>query len=330
MISGCAATHQSFRPAWWYPGRHLQTIGGALRRAPRIPLQRTRWELPDGDFLDIDEMPGTSGAPLLILLHGLESSSRTAHSLGLLEQARKRGWGGLAMNFRSCSGELNRLSRSYHGGETSDLAWVVDRVTKRDPERPLLLVGMSLGGNVLLKYLGERGDRVPEQVKAAVAVSAPFNLAASARALEHGFNRVYMSRLVKSLKQKTFAKREQFPNLVDYEAVRKVKTLEAFDDLVTGPVHGFADAEAYWAASSSAQFLSRIRRPTLLINARNDPFLPAVNLPRPEQVANPSLTMEFPASGGHLGFLSGRWPWKPHAWAERRTVEFLAEKVQAN
>ena len=328
MASGCAAAHQSFHPAWWYPGRHLQTIGGALRRAPRVPLRRTRWELPDGDFLDIDELPAPPEAPLLILLHGLESSSRTAHSLGMLEQAREQSWGGLAINFRSCSGEPNRLPRSYHGGETSDLAWVIDQVTKRDPARSILLVGMSLGGNVLLKYLGEQGDRVPGQVKAAVAVSAPFDLAASARALEHGFNRVYMSRLVKSLKQKTLAKRRQFPELVDYEAVRKVKTLEEFDDLVTGPVHGFADAEAYWAASSSKQFLSRIRRPTLLINARNDPFFPAVNLPRSEQVDNPFLTMEFPAAGGHLGFLSGRWPWKPHAWAERRTAEFLNEQIE--
>ena len=328
MISGCATSHESFHPAWWYPGRHLQTIGGTLRRAPRVPLQRSRRELPDGDFLDVDELAGSPGTPLLILLHGLESSSRTPHSLGMLEEARQRSWGGLAMNFRSCSGESNRLPRSYHGGETGDIAWVIDQAVKRDPARPIVLVGMSLGGNVLLKYLGERGDEVPEQVKAAVAISAPFDLAASARALEHGFNRVYISRLVKSLKQKTLAKRQQFPELVDYEAVRRVKTLEEFDDLVTGPVHGFTDAEAYWAASSSAQFLSRIRRPTLLINARNDPFLPAVNLPRPEEVANPLLIMEFPASGGHLGFLTGLWPWKPTAWAERRAAGFLSEHVE--
>lgn len=324
--AGAAAHGSSFRQAWWCPGSHLQTVCGAFGPRPQVAFQRTRWELPDGDFLDVDEVPGDPGAPILIVLHGLEGSTRA--TLGLVEQARKRGWGALAINFRSCSGELNRLRRSYHGGETGDLAWVIDRIVKRDPGRSIVCAGLSLGGNVLLKYLGERGAEVPPQVRAAVAISAPVDLKASAYALDHGFARLYGGRLVKSLKRKALAKLERFPDLADRRALLRVRTLRDFDDLVTGPVHGFKDAEAYWAASSAAQFLPRIKRPTLLINARNDPFLPAQYLPRPEQVANPFLTMEFPASGGHLGFVSGWWPWRPVMWADERAVEFLSQHAQ--
>lgn len=313
----------AFHPAWWCPGPHLQTVCGAFGPRPEVALQRTRWELPDGDFLDADELPGDPDAPLLIVLHGLESSSRSA--LGMMAQARERGWGTLAINFRSCSGELNRLRRSYHGGDTGDLAWVIDRMAERHPTRPIVCVGMSLGGNVLLKYLGERGERVPEQVRAAVAISAPVDLAASAQALDRGFARVYGKRLVKSLKRKALAKLERFPDLIDRMALLRANTLQEFDEVVTAPVHGFKDAEAYWAKSSSAQFLPGIMRPALLINARNDPFLPMASLPRPEQVANPFLTMEFPTSGGHLGFVEGRWPWRSVSWAERRAAEFLSE-----
>ncbi len=328
-ISGCAtATSQSFRPARWCAGRHLQTICGGARPAPRAPIQRTRWELPDGDFLDIDEMTGNPAAPLLIVLHGLESSSNAGNVRGLLNLAHQKHWGGLAINFRSCGGELNRLSRSYHGGDTADLAWVIDQVTARDPARPIVLVGLSLGGNVLLKYLGERGERLPEQILAAVAISTPFDLAISAHTLEQGFNKIYMARMVRSLKHKTRAKLEQFPNLVDRDALLAVKTMVEFDDLVTAPLHAFANAQAYWTASSSAQFLPTIKRPTLLINAQDDPLLPAEHLPRPEQINNPFLTMEFPSSGGHLGFISGGWPWRPTSWAEHRAIEFLSEHTR--
>ncbi len=328
-ISGCAtATTPSFRPAWWCANRHLQTICGGVRPAPRAPLHRSRWELPDGDFLDIDEMTGDTAAPLLIVLHGLESSSNSGNVRGLLNLAHQKHWSGLAINFRSCSGELNRLPRSYHGGDTTDLARVIDQVTARHPARPIVLVGLSLGGNALLKYLGEQGERLPAQILAAVAISTPFDLAASAHTLEHGFNKIYMARMVRSLKRKTRAKLKQFPNLVDRDTLLAVKTMAEFDDLVTAPLHGFANAQAYWTASSSAQFLSRIKRPTLLINAQDDPLLPAEYLPKPEQVNNPFLTMEFPASGGHLGFISGGWPWRPASWAEHRAIEFLNEHTR--
>jgi predicted alpha/beta-fold hydrolase len=321
--SGASA---GFQPAWWCPGPHAQTICGSLcRRSPRVPLTRSRWELPDGDFLDIDELAGVLDAPLLIVLHGLEGSSRTVHVLELLRQAHQLGWAGLAINFRSCSGELNRLPRSYHGGDTADLSWVINQVRLREPSRRLVCVGFSLGGNVLLKYLGEQGHALPEQIVAAAAVSAPFDLAASVQALSQGFSRVYMRRLVNSLKSKMVLRLETFPDLVDRNALLAVKTLGEFDDLVTGPIHGFPNAAAYWASSSSGQFLSRISCPTLLVNAQDDPFLPAASLPRPDAVNNPALTMDFPASGGHLGFVTGRWPLRAESWAESRVMRFLRD-----
>lgn len=315
----------SFHPAWWCRHPHLQTLGGALLRpAPRVRLVRARWEMPDGDFLDVDELAAKEPAPRLIVLHGLESSSRAAAVAGLLCRARQRGWGGVAVNFRGCSGEANRLRRAYHGGDTADLAWVLAQAQARHPASPLLCIGMSLGGNVLLKYLGEQGAGLPGAVRASAAISAPFDLAASAQALERGFSRVYQHRLVSNLKRKTFEKLERYPDLVDRRALRAVRTLKEFDGLVTAPLHGFADAAAYWAASSSAAFLPRIRRPTLLINAEDDPFLPPEALPRAAVATNPHLTALFTASGGHLGFLGGGSRGAPRAWAEVRAMEFLA------
>jgi uncharacterized protein len=316
-----------FHPAWWCPGAHLQTIwGGVLRGHPELPLTRVRWELPDGDFLDADELAAGPGAPILIVLHGLESSSQSANTLGILDQAHRRGWGGIAMNFRGCSGTPNRLRRSYHGGETGDLAWVVRKAAADHPDSPLLLIGFSLGGNVLLKYLGEQGEGLAPAVRGAAAVSAPVDLARSARGLTHGFSRVYGDRLVANLKRKTLLKLSRHPDLVNADALRAVRTLEEFDDLVTGPVHGFKDADEYWAKSSSAQFLPRIRRPTLLINAKDDPFLPADAIPAQAVAENRYLRGEFPEHGGHLGFLMGS-PWAPVNWAEERAAEFLAEQL---
>ena len=320
-----------FRPAWWLPGRHLQTIwAGAVRRAPRVPVVRERWELPDGDFLDVDVLAADETAPRVIVLHGLESSSRSSQVRGILLEAQRRGWGGVAMNFRGCSGEPNRLQRSYHGGDTADLAWVIAQVRAQHPSSPLVCVGFSIGGNVLLKYLGEQGEALPEQIKAAVAVSAPLDLARTADALQHGFSRGYGQRLAESLKAKTFLKLKKYTDLVDPKALRAVHSVAAFDELVTAPVHGFKNAADYWAKSSSINFLPRIRRPTLLINARNDPFLPSTVLPLQAVSENRFLSAEFPASGGHLGFLEGAFPGFSRAWAEPRAVAFLARYVNSS
>lgn len=283
--------------------------------------------MPDGDFLDLDRLDGPPGSPLLLILHGLEGSSRSTPVLGLLGGARRLRWRAAALNFRSCSGEPNRLPRSYHGGETSDLAWVVDRLAMEEPAAPLLCAGFSLGGNVLLKYLGERGDAVPRQVRAAAAISAPFDLAASARWLARGPGALYTRRLVASLRRKTLEKLRRYPGLVDRRAVLAARTLEQFDDAVTAPVHGFRDAEAYWAASSSLPLLAGIRRPTLLINALDDPFFPTRLLPVREASANPHLRALFPARGGHMGFLSGAIPGLPRPWAKEQTLAFFGEVI---
>jgi len=317
-----------FQPAWWCRHRHAQTIWGALLRpVGPVALTRQRWETPDGDFLDLDRVAGAPRTPILIVWHGLEGSARSKPVLGLLAAARGRGWRGIGVNLRSCSGEPNRLRRSYHGGETADVAWIIQRVMAEEPGSPILCAGVSLGGNRLLKYLGEQGEALPAAVRAAVAISTPFELAQSVGALERGFSGFYMGRLVGRLKARTRATLARSPNLVDPRALAAVRTLAEFDELVTAPVHGFRDAADYWRASSSAQFLPRIRRPTLLINAEDDPFLPAQALPRAAVAANRWLTAEFPARGGHLGFLTGPWPGWPACWADERAMEFLATAI---
>ena len=263
-----------------------------------------------------------------MVLHGLEGSSRSKQVLGLLEAAHRKGWSGVGVNFRSCSGELNRLRLSYHAGETSDLGWILKRLIAEQPERAILLAGLSLGGNVLLKYLGEEGEALASSIQAAVAISAPFDLGRSAKHLERGLSRIYMRRLVQSMRRKTLKKLKIYPDLADFRKVRRARTLAQFDDAVTASIHGFQDAQAYWAASSSKSFLTKIRRPTLLINARDDPFLPEEALPEAAAANNQSLTALFTSHGGHIGFLSGNVPGRPIPWAEIQAITFLEEHLQ--
>jgi len=294
-----------------------------------VPVRRERWETPNKDFLDVDHVPTTTaGQPILIILHGLEGSSRAKQARGFLHAAHHQGWRGLAINFRSCSGTPNRLRRSYHAGETSDLHWVIQRVAAQYPQAPICCVGMSLGGNVLLKYLGEQGRDALATLKAAVAISTPFDLAISARAFEWGFfNRLYMSRLLGTLKQKTVAKLTRYPDLVDQERLAAVRTIREFDELVTAPVHGFANGADYWTASSCRRFLAAIRRPTLLISAVDDPLVPFDVSLREDAARNPYLTAEFPDAGGHVGFVSGS-PHHPIFWAEQRAFDFFKSHVR--
>jgi len=301
----------------------MTVFGPLFRPGPRVPLRRERWELADGDFVDVDRMDGPSGAPLLVALHGLEGSSSAHYIRGLLAQARARGWRGLALNFRGCSGDVNRLVRSYHSGETSDLHELVRRV--RDEADRIVIAGCSLGGNVLVKWLGEQGELTPPQIRAAAAVSVPFDLALCARTLDSpGFwRRVYRTRFLRTLKRKSLEKLARFPGAADEERVRGARTLVAFDDALTARVHGFADAEDYYAQSSSAAFVPRVRVPLLLLSAEDDPFIPARCIPR---VENPLVTLEVCGKGGHLGFVEGPL-WRPRFYAERRAVEFLAQHV---
>ncbi len=321
----------SYHPPWWYRGRHLQTLWGPLfRRFRRPPLRRQRVQTPDGDFIDLDWLHAAPAvAPLVLVLHGLEGSSRSHYVSGLLREVAALGLRGVALNFRSCSGELNRAPRLYHSGETSDLDRVISMLIEREPTLRLGLVGVSLGGNVALKWLGERGPEAPAQVVGAVAISTPFDLAACAAVLDRGFARaLYTAEFLRSMKAKVRAKAHLYNGRLDVEAACAARTFAEYDRLVTAPLNGFADERDYWARSSSGAYLPAIRRPCLLINAVNDPFMPASALPREAGARSPWLDTLFPAEGGHAGFLEG--PVGRRSWAERRALGFLGRHLLGN
>jgi predicted alpha/beta-fold hydrolase len=284
-------------------------------------------DTPDGDFLDLDWLDGPPGTPLLLVLHGLEGSARSHYVTGLLREASARHWRGVALNFRSCSGEPNRLPRFYHSGETGDLGHLVGILAEREPSVRIGAVGVSIGGNALLKWLGERELDVPKQVVGAAAISVPFDLTASVRVLDEGLRRaVYTASFLRSLKVKVQDKARTHGAFVDVRAVLRARTFAEYDRVVTAPHHGFTDELDYWTRASSLPLLGRIRRPTLLINALDDPFVPVASLPDPARL--PSwVVAEFPRGGGHVGFVEGRWPWRVTSWAERRAVAFLARVV---
>lgn len=300
-----------------------------MRRRLSLATHRERWSTEDDDFLDLHRLDGSPGAPRLLILHGLEGTIRSHYAVGLMHEAQRRGWAADLLIFRSCGDEPNRALRFYHSGETSDLDSVVRRLIGEDPSRPLLLVGVSLGGNVLLKWLGEQGDHVPEQLRGAAAVSVPFDLGRGSRHLDRGFSRFYQAHFLRSLRRKAIGKSERFPGAIRTEFVLGARTLFEFDDLVTAPVHGFRDADDYYARSSSLHYLAQIRTPTLLLSARDDPFLPAAVLDEVCDIAraNLSLHLEFVERGGHVGFISGTLPWRPFYYAEWRATEFLASAL---
>ena len=308
-----------FNPPWLLRNAHLQTILPAIwRRRTRVAYQRERLELADGDFLDLDWLPAP-GQCAAVLSHGLEGSSCDASICGMARALHGNGWNVLAWNYRGCSGELNRLPRLYHSGETADLALVVEHAARRFSS--LALIGFSLGGNLVLKYLGEAHPH--EAVSCAVALSAPVDLAASARALDQRrANRIYLNRLIASLVRKVRAKAKYFPEHIDASQARGIHGFEDFDGRFTAPVHGFRDAEDYWTKCSSRQFLSAITVPTLILSARDDPFLTSDCFPFTEAEASTHLTLEAPETGGHLGFFDSLTSHR--TWAERRVVEFLA------
>jgi len=313
-----------YRPPWWYRGRHLQTLWGPLlRRGSQPALRRERVETPDGDFLDLDWLTGRDGcAPLVVILHGLEGSSRSHYASGLLRELEQAGWRGVVVNFRGCSGEVNRSRRMYHSGETEDLDFVLRRLTGREPNLRLGLVGVSLGGNVALKWLAERGDEAPAQVAGAVAISTPFNLAACAAALDRGLNKtLYTMSFLSTMKVKLDKKAALYEGVINLPAARRAKTFAEYDRHVTAPLGGFASERDYWTRSSSGPLLPQICRPTLLINALNDPFMPASALPRAVIAKSRWLEANFVPEGGHAGFLEG--PSGARSWAEARALAFL-------
>lgn len=285
---------------------------------------------PDGDELELHSLDAPPDRPQLLLLHGLEGTVRSHYIGGIFEQARLHGWGAHLLLFRGCGSVPNRARRFYHSGETSDAAFAVDHILERYREGPLAMVGVSLGGNVLLKWLGELGDRAPERLRVAAAISVPFDLERGARFIARGFSHVYEANFVGSLKRKALAKLARYPDLFDEAALRRARTIFDFDEAVTAPVHGFLDAHDYYARSSALGWLHAIRRPTLLLSAVDDPFLPSAVLDEVRAIAhqNPFLHPEFTRKGGHVGFVSGRVPWRPHYYAEWRAVNFLARELE--
>ncbi len=300
-----------YRSPWWIPGGHAQTIITArLTRKPKVHYHRVRWDTPDGDFIDIDwtPQPARHDAPLLVMFHGLEGASDSHYALSLMSACEQAGWQGAVVHFRGCSGELNRLPRAYHSGDSREADWILRRFADEHPQRRRYAVGISLGGNVLLKWLGEEGERACAVVSAAVSVSAPIDLQAGAYSLSSGFNMIYTRMFLDSLIPKTLQKAERFPGLLDAEAIKASKNFFDFDELVTAKLHGFDSAHDYWRKSASKPFLKHIDVPTLVINAQNDPFLPSKFLPDQHEVST-RVTLMYPAHGGHVGFPSaGRWP----------------------
>jgi len=336
----------------WLPGPHAQTIWPAVI-APRaqVRYQRVRWSTPDGDFIDVDfalgqtsadAIPGTGAddlatqalgsrddeRPLLVLFHGLEGNSSSHYATAMMAAALHRGWRAAVVHFRGCSGEPNLAPRAYHSGDSDEIDWVLRRFSDQLARRaPLFAVGVSLGGNALAKWLGERGSQA-RFVTAAAAICAPHDLQAGAQALSHGFNRVYTANFLKSLKVKSLEKLSRYPQLFDRERMLAARDFFDFDDAVTAPMHGFRSCYDYWERSSCRSFLAGIRIPTLLINSRNDPFVPANVLAQPPQVSA-QVQLEYPDQGGHVGFASGGFPGR-FEWIPARVLGFLCEQPHTN
>jgi predicted alpha/beta-fold hydrolase len=295
-------------------------------------MRLERWDTPDGDFLEVArlESPEGAAAPRLLLFHGLEGGMHSHYARAMFREASQRGWAADLLLFRTCGTETNRLPRSYHSGETTDPLWVVERLTREFPDAPLGLMGVSLGGNVLCKLLGEFGDVLPEQVVGAVAMSVPFDLARASRHIGRGFGAIYEKFFLKSLIPKALAKIDRHPQLAPLRRVQNARTLWEFDDAFTAPLHDFRDAADYYARASSLPYLARIQISTLLLNAVDDPFLPSDVLDEVRRAVreNGQVEVEFPARGGHVGFTAGRRPWNPWYYGEWRAAEFLASRMQ--
>lgn len=317
-----------YRPAWWLPGGHLQTLWGKFARArPALATSREVLATPDDDQVELHHLDGRAGAPRVLLLHGLEGSRDSHYVGGFLSQAARRGWPATLLVFRGCGAAPNAARRFYHSGETSDLALAVETLSRRWPSTEWLVAGVSLGGNVLLKWIGERGSPV---VRGAAAVSVPFDLEAGARTISRGFARIYDRSFLGSLRRKALAKLVRYPDLFDAARLERARNVFEFDDAVTAPVHGFADARDYYRRSSSRRFLGAIRVPTLLLSAVDDPFLPEAVLRevRAGASGNRCLTFELTGSGGHVGFVGGRWPWRPRYYAEERVFSFFDQVME--
>lgn len=313
----------SYRAPFGFGNGHVQTIYPALFRKVRaIPVERERITTPDDDFLDLDWHRPRNACRLVVISHGLESDSRDTGVVAMANAFAQEGWDTLSWNYRGCGGEVNFRPRSYHSGATEDLAAVVDHALGTGRYDNLALVGLSLGGNLTLKYLGDLGPDLDPRIHSSVNISAPCDIASSSMKLQSPSNVIYMRRFLRRLTAKVRRKMEVFPAEITDKGLDGMRTFEEFDNAYTAPLHGFADARDYWARASSLPVLSRIAVPTLLVNAANDPFLAPECFPREEALASGNFTLEVPESGGHLGFVTFRTGGR--YWAEQRAVEFTA------
>jgi len=310
--------HDYRAPRWLFGqgavGGNLQTIWPVLfsRRfhGPPPVFRRERWDTPDGDFIDVDfqcEPLPTADAPWLVLFHGLEGSSASHYAQAFAHWARSHGWAFAVPHFRGCSGELNRAPRAYHSGDFEEVGWILERLRQRSA-RPLVVVGVSLGGNALLRWAEESGDAAAHTARCVCAISSPIDLAAGGHAIGRGFNRqVYARMFLNTMRPKALRKLAQHPGLFDRDRMLAARDLYEFDNLFTAPLHGFRDTDDYWRRASAKPELHRICIPALVLNARNDPFVPAASLPAVHEVGR-HVTLWQPAQGGHVGFPAGRPP----------------------
>lgn len=318
---------------WWLGrgafGAHAQTVYPALVGAkPYVRYVRERWDStpngrPDGDFIDIDRIDATRHAaqkPMLVVFHGLEGSSQSPYALNLMHEAEARGWRGIVAHFRGCGGEINRLPRAYHSGDAAEIEWILKRAKSEAPQQPLYVAAISLGGNATMKYLGDQGTEAAKIVAAAAAISAPLDLTAAGNALEQGFCKLYTKMFLKTMKRKSLEKLAIHPGIFRAEIAKAATTLREFDNEVTAPLHGFRDTDDYWTRASAKPVLGNVRVPSLVLNAMNDPFLPAIALPSAAQVSR-DVHLEYPRHGGHVGFLQG-FPGNGR-WMSQRVMQFL-------
>ncbi len=324
----------NFQPAWWLKHCHTQTIFPALFRRIQNPpdYHRVRITTPDDDFIDVD-FCGSSGQPLVILLHGLTGSSQSGYIKGLQHALLKSGMRSAALNFRGCSGQSNNRARCYHSGETEDIHFLYQTLRQREPHTPIAAVGFSLGGNVLLKWLGEQGEKL--DLFAAVAISVPLLLDICATKMDRGFSKIYRGNLINDLKDYIHTKLRHLEGLGHTDDANKIKELGdlsdiksfwQYDDRVVAKLHGFKDVHDYYNRSSSRQFLKTIAVPTLVIQAKDDPFMTTKVLPCLDETSA-YVQLEFTSHGGHVGFISGRIPLKPRYWLDQRIPEFLKEQL---
>lgn len=325
---------ESYCAPWWLGrgeiGAHLQTVYPALfGMRPAISYIRERWDTtphgkPDGDFIDVDRLEVTANnkdKPILVVFHGLEGNSQRPYVLNLMAAAKARGWRGLVPHFRGCSGEINRLPRAYHSGDSTEIDWILRRVKAESPNAPLYVAAVSLGGNATMKWLGEQGSDATAIATAVAAISAPIDLMAAGDALEHGFCKIYTRNFLATMKKKSLAKLALHPGIFSREVTVAARTLREFDNEITAPLHGYRDTDDYWTRGSAKPGLVDVALPALLLNAQNDPFLPASALPTACNVSK-YLRLDFPKHGGHVGFLSGGFPGHGR-WMAQRVFRFF-------